>query len=213
MELIKINHKNPNPKAIEKAVNAIKRGGLVIYPTDTAYGIAVNAYDQKAIKKLYRLKNRRTDKPTHVVVRDWDMIRKLTIPNKTSKTLFEKLLPGPLTMILKKRPCSPIPGILTGGLSTLGVKIPDNLTTQSLSGCLHLPYTTPSANRTGEQTPYSISDVKNVLDVSKVDLILDAGTLPENKPSTIIDLSEYNIKILREGNVSANDILDTISKN
>lgn len=139
------------------------------------------------------------------------MIEKFTITNNSSRVLFEKLMPGSLTLVLKKSSDSPIPKILTGGLPTLGFRIPDYKITKMLSESLNIPYTTPSANRSGEPAPYSIEEVKKVLDLSEVDLVLDAGGLDRNiKPSTIVDLSSNVPKILREGPITEEDILSLL---
>lgn len=197
MESLKVDLNNPNIEIIKKAVKILKAGGLIIYPTDTAYGLGANALDEKAVRKVYEVKGRDFSKPTHVVVRDWKMVEELTETNKLAKKLYDNFLPGPLTIILPKKKI--VPDILTANLPTLGVRIPNNEVTKKLSNELPFPYTTPSANKSGGVTPYSIDDVKKELDVSKVDLILDAGKLPEVKPSTIVDLSAFTPKILREG--------------
>lgn len=208
MELIKIDLKKPKPTIIEKALEILKRGGLVIYPTDTAYGLGANAFDEKAVRKVYEVKGRDFSKPTHIVVRDWKMIEELCFVNDLAKKLYDKFLPGPLTIILPKKKI--VPDILTAGLKTIGVRIPNNHITIQLSNHIPFPYTTPSANKSGGKTPYSIEDVKKELDISKVDLILDAGKLPSTPPSTIVDLSRKLPKILREGPITLMEIKKAI---
>ncbi|OGM20760.1 threonylcarbamoyl-AMP synthase [Candidatus Woesebacteria bacterium RIFCSPHIGHO2_01_FULL_38_9] len=196
--------KRINTKVLRKAADILKSGGLVVYPTDTTYGLGANALDEKAVRKIYELKGREFSKPTHVIVRDWKMIEKLTYVNDAARKLFEEFLPGPLTIILRKKKI--VPDILTADLPTLGIRIPKTKITQSLSNLLPFPYTTPSANRSGGKTPYSIDEVKVELDIDKIDLILDAGPLPQVKPSTIIDLSSSTPKILRQGPVTKKEI-------
>lgn len=203
MKIIKIRE-NTISSAVKKAAAALMSGELVVYPTDTAYGLGVNALDDKAVSKIYELKERDYSKPTHVVVRDWEMIEELTQTNRMTRMLYDRFLPGPLTIILPKS--SKIPDVLTAGLPTVGIRVPDNLITQSLSKLLPFPYTTPSANRSGERTPYSVDDLKNVLNINKVDIILDAGKLPPTPPSTLVDLSGGKVKIIREGPISRNEI-------
>jgi L-threonylcarbamoyladenylate synthase len=212
MDIIKINPLKPDRSIIKKAADTIKKGGLVVYPTDTAYGIGVDATSEKSIEKLYRIKRRSPNKPTHVVVRDWDMLNALTITNKKAKFLYDKLIPGPLTLILKKKHNSPIPKVLTGGLNTLGVRIPNCEVTKMLSQHLNTPYTTPSANRSGKPATYLVDEVKTNLGLEQIDLVLDAGSLPKNKPSTIIDLSKNTFQILRKGDISPKDIKKAINK-
>jgi L-threonylcarbamoyladenylate synthase len=208
MRIVKIYNENPKESVIKTAVQVLESGGLVVYPTDTAYGLGCNALNVDAIKRLYELKGRDFSKPTHVVVKDWEMIESLCLTNDIAKNLYDKFLPGPLTLILKKK--SIVPGVLTANLPTLGIRIPNNLITQSLSRFLSFPYTTPSANRSGEPTPYSIKDVIKVLDISRVGLILDAGKLPTTPPSTIVDLSGEVLTIPREGPISKRQIKDAV---
>jgi len=208
MELIKVFLNNPDPDAIAKASNVLKSGGLIVYPTDTAYGLGANALSEKTVKKVYEVKGRDYSKPTHVVVADWKMIEELTETNELAKKLYNHFLPGPLTIILSKK--KTVPDILTSGLPTLGVRIPNNSVTQSLSRLLTFPYTTPSANKSGGITPYSIDDVRKQLDLEKIDLILDAQELRPTPPSTIVDLTIHPPKILREGPISKEQIRKAI---
>lgn len=197
MQTINVDLNNPDHNTIKAAAEALKAGGLIIYPTDTAYGLGGNALDEEVIRKVYGVKKRSFSKPTHIVVRDWQMIESLTVTNDSAKKLYDKFLPGPLTIILPKNKA--IPDILTAGLSTVGIRIPNNHITIQLSSHVEFPYTTPSANKEGGKTPYSINDVKKELDLNCIDLVLDAGKLPSTPPSTIVDLTTTPPKILREG--------------
>lgn len=205
MEKVKIDQENPDLKLIKNAAGILKSSGIVIYPTDTAYGIGANALDENAVRKVYEIKGRDFSKPTHVVVRDWEMIESLCHTNNLAKKLFDKFMPGPITLILPKQP--KVPNILTANLPTLGIRIPNNKVTKLLSNCLPFPYTTPSANKSGGTTPYSIDEVLKELDKDKIDLILNAGKLHEVAPSTIIDLSQTPPKILREGPIKKKKLI------
>lgn len=208
MKIVKIDPENPANSAISLAKSYLEKDGLIIYPTDTAYGIGVNAFQKRAIEKLYEVKKRSRVKPTHVVIRDWQMIKDITYVNGFAKKLYDAFLPGPLSMILTKK--NRVPGLLTANLQTLGVRLPDCAFTKKLSGMLNFPYTTPSANRQGEKTPYSIAEVSKVLDVQKVDLIIDAGQLRKKDPSTIVDLTGKRLKTLRHGPIEDKEIKKAI---
>jgi len=208
MYQLKIDVNNPNLEIIRKAAEILKKGGLVIYPTDTAYGLGANALDEEAVRKVYGIKGRDFSKPTHVIVRDWKMTEELAETNDLAKKLYDNFLPGPLTIILPKKKI--VPDILTAGLKTIGIRIPNNEVTKILSNDLPFPYTTPSANKSGGKTPYSIDEVKKELNIEKIDLIIDAGKLPEVKPSTIVDLSLSPPKILREGSITLKEIKKAI---
>lgn len=208
MEIIKVDIKTPSISVIKKAANVLSKKGLVVYPTDTVYGLGANALSEDSVRKIYNVKFRDFSKPTHIVVRNWMMIEELTKTNDAARKLYDKFLPGPLTFVLPKKKM--VPDILTGGLPTVGIRVPDNEVTKKLSHQLPFPYTTPSANISGGITPYSIEEVKKELDTSMIDLILDGGKLPSTPPSTIIDLSNTPPKILREGPISKTKIIKTL---
>ena len=205
MKIINIKQLKTNTNLNKTIRDILLNNGVIVYPTDTCYGIGVNAFSQKAIEKLYQIKQRPKSKPTHVVVKNWKMVQKIAHPNSLSKRLFEKLLPGRATIIMKKRKI--IPNSLTGNLQTIGIRIPDNPIVLSFMETLDFPVTTPSANRNGENPPYSIPELKRVLNIGKVDLVIDAGKLPKRKPSTIIDTTGNKINILREGEISKKEVL------
>ncbi len=204
MKILKVSINNPSQEIIKLAVGILKNGGLFVYPTDTAYGLGGNALEPKVIRKVYELKGRDFNKPTHVIVNDWKMINKLTFTNDLARELYLNLTPGPLTIILNKKPI--VPDILTAGLSTLGVRIPKCTIIKRISNFCDFPFTTPSANKSGGKTPYSIDDVKKELDTDKIDLILDAGELPKVLPSTVIDLTVNPPKNLRQGPITRNEM-------
>ncbi len=199
MEIKKIDKDQPGQKIIRYAAEVLKSGGLVVYPTDTAYGLGANALDERAIRKMYEAKGRDFSKPTHVVVKDWQMVQDLAQTNIHAKKLFDTFLPGPLTIILKKK--AVIPNLLTSGLLTVGIRIPKSAITQTLSFAANIPYTATSANLSGGKTPYSAEVAIAELGKS-VDLVLDAGRLPRVLPSTIIDVTQTPPVILRPGPVT-----------
>ena len=120
---------------------------------------------------------------------------------------MKKFLPGPLTLIFRRRPA--IPSTVAGGLETLGIRIPNCPVTSQLSSLVDFPYTATSANPSAGATPYSVSEVLSQFEgdlVQKIDLILDAGVLPRVLPSTLVDLSTQPPQILREGPVRTKEI-------
>ena len=207
MKHINININNPCKTAIKKAASVLDKGGIVVYPTDTAYGLGVNAFDDKAVAKLYKIKLRNNTNPTHVICRDWKMISQICKTNMHAKILHNRYFPGPLTIVLTKKEGSKISPLLSGNLSTVGVRIPNCKVTQEISKCFPFPYTTPSANRTGDKTPYCIDDFYRSLVKENVDLFLDAGKLPEKPTSTIVSLVGNKIEILRDGGIPEKKIL------
>jgi len=202
MKILKIDPTKPHPFPIAQAARVLKSGGVVIYPTDTAYGVGVDATNINCIEKLYQIKGRNILKPTHVIVRDWKMIEKVAHINKLAKILYEKFMPGPITLILFKK--NVFPNKLTANLTTIGVRIPNCKVTQQLSLAVAFPYTTPSEKKEGDQILQS-------LDSGHIDLVLDAGILPFAKPSTMVDLTQDRINILRDGPISKEEIVTAIA--
>lgn len=185
-----------NEKRIEEAANIIKAGGLVIYPTETVYGLAADASNRIAILKVFAAKRRSLDNPLSVAVKDLKQAEKIVYVNSKAKKIAKIFLPGPVTLILKKKAL--LPKELTSGLDNIGIRIPDNpiaLKLVEMAG----PITATSANISGHPAPITVEEAKEQIG-NKVDFVLDGGECKLGQPSTIIDLSkEREFKILREG--------------
>ena len=207
MEIVKIDLQNPPEPLIAKAAEVLSRGGLLIYPTDTAYGLGGNGLDERVIRKVFRVKGRLEKKPIHVVVRDIKMAEELVYLNEPDRIVFERFLPGPLTLIFKKKKI--VPESLVGGGETLGIRMPKCLVTRRISSLLEFPYTATSANLAGGPAPYSIEESLSQFSpeiLENIDLILNAGPLLKVLPSTIVDLSGEIPKLVREGPVSKGEM-------
>lgn len=207
MRIFKIDKNNPSLKAIKFAAEVIKKGGAIIYPTDTIYGIGANALDQNAINKVYKIKKRPDNKPLSAVVSDIKMAKKYCIIGKIQEQIFSALLPGAFTLIF---PCkiSKKNKILTAHNGTLSIRIPDCKVTARLAKELKIPFTATSANISGLPGSGDIGKVLKQFGIKKeksnlfagrqIDLVLDAGILPKKNPSIIIDLTEESPKIVRK---------------
>jgi L-threonylcarbamoyladenylate synthase len=196
MEIVEIKN---NP--IENTIKILKGGGLVIFPSDTVYGLLVDAYNEEAVRKLIAFKNRPPGKPISVFV-DWDFLYDLVLVSEKQKELLKNILPGPFTVVLKSK--GKVCPLLESEKKTLGIRIPDYQPVNSLVKKFKRPITATSANLSCKSPHYSIESLLKQLPESKkklIDLIVDAGKLPRNKPSTVIDLVEENIKILRRGDI------------
>lgn len=204
MQRITLSLFKPNRSSILKAAEMLKSGGVIVYPTDTAYGLGANALSEEAVRKAFEVKGRDYSKPIHVVVKDLEMAQKFVEVNEIAEKLATYFLPGPLTLILPKKKI--VPDLLTANLPTLGIRIPNCEVTKALSCLVDFPYTTTSANLSGNPASYSIEEVLTQLDPKKIDLVLDAGVLPKILPSTLLDLTCTPPKILREGPVSREEI-------
>ncbi|MDP3998290.1 MAG: L-threonylcarbamoyladenylate synthase [bacterium] len=182
---------------INKAIEVLKQGGIVVFPTDTAYGVGCRIDDEKAVERLLKLKRRPESQAVPVLVDSIEMAQRylLPIPGEVLK-LMQKYWPGGLTIVF---PCkaSLVPEKVRGKGQTLGVRWPDHLTVKNLIYGIGVPLLGPSANFHSEATPYKFSDL-NPKFVSQVDLVLKEETFRQ-QPSTVIDCSLKPWKIIRQG--------------
>jgi len=191
-----------NPKTVAVAVEFLKRGGLIIYPTETVYGAGVDATSPKAVAKLNSYKKRPFGKPYSVAVSDQKMAEKYAYLNQTAKNLYRQFLPGPVTVVSAGRH-RVTPGV-ESETGTLGVRIPDYPLVIEIVRKLGRPITATSANASYQKRPYQIADIlENISRRQKslIDLAIDAGKLPPNEPSTVIDTTIDNPVVLRQGNI------------
>lgn len=198
-ELIIDPHK-PDQKIIKQAAETILAGGVVAYPTDTAYGLAVNALDEQAIGKLFIIKHR-VQKPLPVIVDSQKMLQSIAEAGAEEKKLMKKYWPGALTLILKKK--KNVPPFLTLGLPTIGVRITDSKVAQMLVATCGKPLTSTSANISGKGNCYSPECVTKMFQESETqpDLLLNAGDLLEVPVSTVVQIEDKKLNVLREGPV------------
>ena len=193
-----------NLEKIKEAANSIKNGELVLFPTETVYGIGANALDANAVSKIFKAKGRAGDNPLIVHISNLKMLENLVQDiGKTEKKLMENFWPGPLTIILNKKEC--IPYNVTAGLETVGIRFPSNKIAQDLIEFSELPIAAPSANISGKPSGTKIEDIIGELD-GKVDYILDAGITDIGVESTVIRVIDGVVHILRPGKVTPEDI-------
>lgn len=194
MKIIKIDFNKPDPTDIKKAARIISQGGIVVYPSDTSYGLAANALDPEALEKIFCLKGRDDKKPISSNVRDIEMIKKYAKVSSSQERILKKFLPGPYTFILSGTNVS-----LSG--QNPSFRIPGVSITDTLSKFLDIPYTATSANLSGEPNIYKSKNIIGIFQDShyKPDLFLDAGDLSETSSSTVVDLTQNPPKILRQG--------------
>jgi L-threonylcarbamoyladenylate synthase len=193
---------------LSKAVKILKDGGVVAYPTDTAYGLAVDATNLKAVKKLYKLKGRNFKKPIHVIPPTKQWIEKIVKMTPEAKKLIENLMPGPLTLVLPLKATGQSWKIMAAGTKTMGIRRPKNKMALDLAALLRLPITTTSANVSDMPNCYSVLEIKKQFKNSllKPDFYLDGGRLRKTNPSTVVLIGKGYAKILREGPVSEKQI-------
>lgn len=196
MKILKLN----DGKAVLEAVSVLEAGGLIIYPTETAYGVGVDATNSAAVDKLIEYKKIPADKPTSVAVKDESMALEYVDLNLTAKNFYKNFLPGPYTIISQSKGATD--KRLNSSRGSLGIRIPAHDFILSVLDILKKPVTATSANSHGKKTPYSVQDVLGTLSEkqkSKIDLIIDGGELPKRPASTVIDTTTDELTIYRGG--------------
>ena len=202
MKIFKMSPENPDMDLISEAIDIMANGGIILYPTDTVYGLGANIFNNDAVKKIYEIKKRDSSKPLSVLVQDTESLELIADLNKNSREIINKWLPGPFTLILnKKKVVSPYVSAST----KVGVRIPDYKIARFLASLF--PITTTSANLTNEDTLSNPQDILKQIG-NDIDLVIDVGNLDKAKPSTVIDLSSSKPTLVRNG-FDSND-LDSI---
>jgi L-threonylcarbamoyladenylate synthase len=196
-----------SPGAMEYALNILQKGGLVAFPTDTVYGIGALAFDGNAVTSIYRAKNRPIEKAIPVLIADAMDMEKVgqDIPEIAYK-LAARFWPGPLTCLIPKKPTLPESVSAT---STVGVRVPHHEFARSLLRAAG-PMAVTSANISGQANPSSAKDVLSQLN-GRISLIIDGGKTPGGIPSTVVDCATDDLKIIREGPISLDEIKSKLS--
>jgi L-threonylcarbamoyladenylate synthase len=195
-----------NNQILLKAVKALSNGDLVVYPTDTLYGIGADIFNENAIKKVFKVKKRPFNEPLSVAVSDINEMNKIAYVDKKTQILAKLFLPGDLTLILKKR--NIISDFITSNLDKIAIRVPNHKIALDLISKFG-PITATSANIHKKETPGIISDISMQFKKGDISVYIDAGKIM-GKPSTIIDTTCDEPKIIREGNLSKKQILDAI---
>lgn len=211
MEILKTDLYSPQEEVIKKAVEVLREGKVVVYPTDTLYGLGVNAFDEWAIRQIYKIKKRCLRKPLSVLVRDVEMVRKIAYIDDKKVKILQAIWPGAITVILEKKDI--VPSIVSGGKDTIAIRIPDCQVTKAMMAQVDFPVTTTSANISGEEDLLNVDDILKQFSQRSTlpDLVLDAGELPKSKASTIIDLTKDKLRIVRIGPVTPQKLFELIS--
>lgn len=216
MERLKIYPKNLK-KIVKKVAKIIREGGIIISPTDTVYGLIADAQNKKAVKKIFKIKKRKEEKPIPIFVKDLKMAKNLAYLDKSQEKFLKKVWLGKVTVVLKAKSKKIAKGLL-GKDKKIGLRIPNYKLLNILLEKLNHPLTSTSANISGKPASTKLEEVLKQFENQppttfgggQPDLILDAGNLESSLPSTVIDLT--NFKILREGELSKRKIFEILKK-
>lgn len=195
---------NPQPELMAKAARTIQAGGVVCFPTRCLYGLGVDAFNRKAIERVFKIKQRSADKPLLILIPDRkDLARVVREVPAEAQRIMDLFWPGRITIILKAQ--TKLPRNLLAGTGKVGVRIPGHRVAAELVRCVGAPITGTSANISGQPGCSRISDLDPRV-LNNVDLILDAGPLAGRVASTLLDVSVDPPLVLREGSISKDQI-------
>lgn len=184
---------NINTEELKNVANLIKNGDIVVFPTETVYGIGANALDKNAVKKIFIAKGRPSDNPLIVhVANKQDIGRVALTPSAVEQKLIDAFMPGPITIILRKK--AVIPDVVSAGLDTVGIRMPSNKIANKIISAAGVPIAAPSANISGKPSGTRLKDIRDELE-SKVSVMIDGGETEVGLESTVVKV-ENNIPII-----------------
>ncbi len=201
-------------QATEEALATLEMGGLVIFPCETVYGIAVDCLNEEAVHRLNIYKKRPLGKPYAIMCSSQKMAKEYVSLNTTARNFYKRFLPGPVTVVSKGKG-KVAPGV-ESETGTLGVRIPDYKFMLELIEKFGRPIVATSANASYQKRPYKKEDIfENISSKQKrlIDLVIDAGELPHNEPSTVVDTTLDDPVVLRQGDVKLKDEVELLSRN
>jgi L-threonylcarbamoyladenylate synthase len=203
-KIIKVNPSYPNGEAIGEAVKILNRGGIISFPTETVYGLGARSLDEKALKKLFNIKGREKGNPFPIFIKDIDELEKFAEEiGPSARELINRFWPGPLTLVFKSRLKNLPSYLLKEG--KIGIRLSSFPLVQKLLKQLDCPITATSANISGEKPCYSAEEVSKIFR-GEIDLVLDGGKTGDSNVSTVLDVSEENLKLIREGSIPLGEI-------
>lgn len=177
----------------------LRAGGVIGFPTDTAYGLGADPFCEAAVRRIFEIKGRAEAKPVLVLVDSMELMRQIVVVSDAARTLARQFWPGPLTMVLPALPT--VPSILTAGTGTLGVRWPNSEFANRLVRAFERPITATSANKSGLPTATQASEVMKQIGAD-LEMLIDGGVLPSAEGSTILDLTGPVPQLLRDGALS-----------
>lgn len=197
-----------NSNELHLAKDSLDNGNLVIFPTETVYGLGANALNKDAVNKIFLAKGRPNNNPLIVHLKDKEEISKYAIiNNEIEKTLIDKFMPGPFTLILEKKDL--IPNNVTCNMNTVGIRVPDNNIAHELLSILNYPIAAPSANISTKPSGTRVIDIFNEFN-GKVDYLIDGGESIIGLESTVVKVIDNIPTILRPGFITKEDIISVI---
>ena len=208
MVTLRIDAAQPDPALVARAAVILRAGGIVAYPTDTFYGLAANPASVAAIQQLYRIKGRRVDPAMPLIAAGIEQVEACAgALSPLARRLVERLWPGPLTIVIPA--WAGLADAVHAGTGTVAVRVPAHPTARALAAACGWPITSTSANRSADPAPTTPADVRLTLGAS-LDAIIDGGALPGGLPSTIVDVTGLEPRLVRAGAVPWERVLECL---
>ena len=192
---------------LDKAFAALDNGGVVVFPTDTLYGLGADVFSLPALQRIFAIKGRPAELALPVLVAGLDQVESVALPmSNRAQELAERFWPGPLTLVMRRSP--ELPDLVTGGADTVAVRMPAHRIPLALARRLGRPITGTSANLSGQPDLLDLDSIENQLG-NLVDYITRSGPPPEGTGSTVVDITRNEPRLLREGAISLQEIMET----
>ncbi|MDF2635593.1 MAG: Sua5/YciO/YrdC/YwlC family protein [Pelosinus sp.] len=205
-----VDKDNPDKEILGQAAELLKQGKLVAFPTETVYGLGANGLDEEAVATIFQAKGRPSDNPLILHIAHKEELSQLAahIPNN-AKVLMDAYWPGPLTIVVRRK--AVVPDIVTGGLETVGVRLPDSIVARKLIELAGTPIAAPSANTSGRPSPTSAQAVLVDLE-GKIDAVVDSGNCQIGVESTVVDCTTPVPTLLRPGGITLEMLIETLGE-
>lgn len=194
-KIVKIEESAPDRERLAEAAELLKQGGTLVFPTETVYGIGVDAFNESAVRALYEKKKRPFDKPLLMHISSLEMAESVAVLDDSTRDLIRRHTPGPLTLVVKRKYSLPAVAVANG--DTVGLRFPSNSVFVELSKAFGAPIAATSANISGCKSASNTNELSPVLDIA--DMVIDGGECEFGLESTIVSLVGERPKILRQG--------------
>ena len=205
LKIYKTNHEHPDPEIIQHAVNVIKQGGVIAFPTRCLYGLGADAFNAATVDRVFEIKQRPSQKPILILIdRRIQLERLVSFVSKAAFRIMEQFWPGRVTLVFEAT--GTVPHHLTAGTAKIGIRLPGHPVAAALVKSLGSPLTGTSANLSGRPGCRRIDDLDPQLN-KQLDIVLDAGPLKGGTGSTVVDVTQDMPRIIREGEISGKEIL------
>jgi L-threonylcarbamoyladenylate synthase len=210
LKIYKLNHEYPEPEIIQRAVNVIKQGGIIGFPTRCLYGLGADAFNAAAVDRIFKIKQRSFQKPILILIAQRIQLKRLVSNvSTTAARIMDHFWPGGMTLVFEA--ADSVPHHLMAGTAKIGIRLPGHPVAAALVNSLGRPLTGTSANLSGRPGCRRIDDLDPQI-IQHLDIVLDAGPLKGGTGSTVVDVTHDMPRILREGEVSAKEILTLIKR-